>query len=77
MILNLGSSENKGKSVHPKELTGWHVDRDFFRHFLDSPEQGLLVIPLFSDIDFNGRGTFIAPESVGKIATHLVRRYFP
>lgn len=72
MVVNLGSEKNEGRSIHPRDSPGWHVDGDFFRHFLDSPEQGLLVIPLFSDIDVNGGGTFIAPKSIGKIATHLV-----
>jgi hypothetical protein len=31
-------------------LIARHCDGDFFLHFLDSPEQGLLVIPLYSDI---------------------------
>jgi hypothetical protein len=42
----------------------WHKDGDFFRHFLDSPEQGLLTIVLWSDIEERGGGTFIAPDSV-------------
>jgi hypothetical protein len=47
----------------------WHKDGDFFRHFLDSPEQGLLVIGVFSDIEPRGGGTFIACDSIG----HVVR----
>ena len=27
----------------PASLTNWHVDGDFFVHFLDSPEQGQTV----------------------------------
>jgi hypothetical protein len=46
----------------------WHKDGDFFRHFLDSPEQGLLVIGIFSDIEPRGGGTFIACDSVGHVA---------
>ncbi|NHN35394.1 hypothetical protein [Paenibacillus agricola] len=30
--------------------TGWHYDGDFFTHYVDSLEQGLLVLCLFSDI---------------------------
>jgi len=49
----------------------WHKDGDFFRHFLDSPEQGLLVVALFSDIAERGGATSIACDSVGHIARFL------
>jgi len=49
----------------------WHKDGDFFRHFLDSPEQGLLVIGVFSDIAERGGGTYLACDSVGHIARFL------
>src|SRR5690606_26840367 len=29
------------------EAGGWHKDGDFFHHFLDSPEQGLLLIVIW------------------------------
>ena len=50
---------------------GWHVDGDFFRHFLDSPEQGLLTIVIWSDILPRSGGTFVAPDSVPLVARHL------
>lgn len=31
--------------------TGWHFDGNFFTHYVDSLEQGLLVLCLFSDIE--------------------------
>lgn len=77
LIVNLGSPENEGKELDPKKLSGWHVDGDFFVHFLDSPEQGLLVIPVFTEIVPNGGGTVVAPEGVGRIARHLVCLPFP
>ncbi|KAJ9608670.1 hypothetical protein H2200_006441 [Cladophialophora chaetospira] len=70
-IVNLGTKEHEGKEAHPKELEGWHVDGDFFVHFLDSPEQGLLVIPLFTDILPNGGGTWICSEGPEKIGKYL------
>jgi hypothetical protein len=70
-IVNLGTKEHAGKEADPKDLPGWHVDGDFFVHFLDSPEQGLLVIPLFTDILPNGGGTWICSEGIGKIARYL------
>ncbi|KAK9781951.1 hypothetical protein SCAR479_01822 [Seiridium cardinale] len=70
-IMNLGSPEGEGKPTPPKELDNWHVDGDFFVHYLDSPEQGLLVIPLFTDILPNGGGTMICPEAIPKLARWL------
>lgn len=53
-------------------LDGWHCDGDFFVHFLDSPEQGLLVIPLWSDIETKGGGTAVCGDGIKHIAQHLV-----
>jgi hypothetical protein len=50
---------------------GWHKDGDWFKHFLDSPEQGLLTIVIWSDILPKGGGTFVSPDSVGHIARYL------
>jgi len=72
-IVNLGTPELEGpdKYVDPKDLDNWHVDGDFFVHFLDSPEQALLVIPLFSDIKPRGGGTYISPDGIDLIAPYL------
>ena len=69
-IVNLGSVENEGNLVEPKDLTGWHVDGNFFTHFLDSPEQALLVIPCWSDVEENAGATVICtegPKLIGKL----------
>ncbi|ROT35675.1 hypothetical protein SODALDRAFT_328047 [Sodiomyces alkalinus F11] len=71
LIVNLGSDEYEGKETHPHELDNWHVDGDFFVHYLDSPEQALLVIPIFSDISPGGGGTMICPEGIPKVARYL------
>lgn len=50
------------------------IDTRYIRpqvHFLDSPEQALLVIPIFSDIKPRGGGTYICPEGIEKIAKLL------
>ncbi|KAI0338885.1 hypothetical protein BDW22DRAFT_1362183 [Trametopsis cervina] len=72
-IMNLGTPELEGedKYVHPHDFDNWHVDGDFFVHFLDSPEQALLVIPLFSEIKPRGGGTYICPEGVEGVARYL------
>jgi hypothetical protein len=58
----------QGPSAQSK---GWHKDGDFFRHFLDSPEQGLLTLVLWSDIEPRGGGTFVATDSVPVVAQRL------
>jgi hypothetical protein len=50
---------------------GWHKDGSYFRHFLDSREQALLTIVLWSAMRHQGGGTFIAPDSVRVIAKLL------
>ncbi|KAL2212945.1 hypothetical protein CC79DRAFT_2007 [Sarocladium strictum] len=70
-IVNLGSESSKGKVVGPRDLDNWHVDGDFFIHFLDSPEQGLLAIPVLSPIAQHGGGTYICPDGIGVVARHL------
>ncbi|KAJ7106184.1 hypothetical protein C8R44DRAFT_886076 [Mycena epipterygia] len=68
-IVNLGKEGQGG--VGFRELDNWHVDGDFFVHFLDSPEQALLVIPIFSDIAPSGGGTAICTDGIGVVARHL------
>jgi hypothetical protein len=70
-ICNFGKDEYVGQNIHPHTLDNWHVDGDFFKHFLDSPEQGMLIIPLYSDIAPGGGGTVICPDGMGIIAKHL------
>jgi len=54
------------------ESGGWHKDGDYFWHFLDSPEQALLVIVIWRDIGQHGGGTFIAPDSIKPVAEYLL-----
>lgn len=70
-IVNLGTPTGHNKVVKPQELDGWHVDGDFFVHYLDSPEQALLVIPLWTDIVAGGGGTMICPPAIEVVAKHL------
>jgi hypothetical protein len=81
LIVNLGSASKNcsydDEWNEPKDLRGWHVDGDSFFHFLNSPEQALLVIPLFSDIKPHGGGTIICPQGIPVIAKHLVSLFTP
>ncbi len=53
---------------------GWHKDGFMARHYLDSPEQALLVLVAWTDVQSKGGGTFIAPDSVGIVARYLAER---
>lgn len=70
-IVNLGTPSGHNTVIKPQELPGWHVDGDFFVHYLDSPEQALLVIPLWTDIVAGGGGTYICPRAIDVVAKHL------
>lgn len=54
------------------ESGGWHKDGDFFWHFLDSPEQGLLVIVVWRDIGPRGGGTYMAADSIKPVSEYLL-----
>jgi hypothetical protein len=71
-IVNLGvGAEDPWRPAGP-DTPGWHKDGDFFRHFLDSPEQGLLTVVLWSDVLPDGGGaTYLAADSVAPVARHL------
>jgi hypothetical protein len=74
-IVNLGDDTHTDTWEPPTaDAPGWHKDGDFFRHFLDSPEQGLLTIVLWSDVHPTGGATFVAADSVPVIAKYLVNR---
>ena len=73
-IVNFSLGADRAWQPPSADAPGWHVDGDFFRHFLDSPEQGLLTIVFWSDVAHEGGGTFAAPDSVGPIARFLASR---
>ncbi|MGW4644112.1 hypothetical protein ACWEN6_36730 [Sphaerisporangium sp. NPDC004334] len=50
---------------------GWHVDGNWFRHTIDAPRQGLLLIGLFSDIEPRGGGTIVSEGSHRRAARVL------
>jgi hypothetical protein len=73
LVVNLGDVEGSTQPLGPRELNGWHVDGDFFTHFLDSPEQALLVVPLLTDVEEGQGPTVGATDSIAHIAKYLVR----
>jgi len=70
-IANFHLGSNEPWQPPSVDISGWHKDGDAFRHFLDSPEQGLLTLMLFSDIAPRGGGTFVAPDSVPVVSRYL------
>jgi hypothetical protein len=70
-VINFHRGRDESWEPPSPRVNGWHVDGTFFRHFLDSPEQGLLVVPLFSDVEHRGGGTVYAADSVPVVARFL------
>jgi len=70
-IVNLWKDADRPWEPASPSSPGWHKDGDFFRHFLDSPEQGLLTLVLWSDVRHRGGATFVAADSVGPVARFL------
>jgi len=73
-IVNLSEGADRPWEPASARSPGWHKDGDFFRHFLDSPEQGLLTLVLWSDVRHQGGATFVAADSVGPVARYLAER---
>ncbi|MDQ2732490.1 MAG: hypothetical protein M3Y56_12590 [Armatimonadota bacterium] len=53
---------------------GWHWDGQHFRHFADSPDQGLLLLCMFSETGSHGGATLVADGSHFIVARHLASR---
>ena len=70
-IANLGVGDDRPWQPPSPAAGGWHKDGDFFRHFLDSPEQALLSLVLWTDMLPKGGGTFVAADSVPVVARFL------
>ena len=70
-IVNFNRGADKPWQPPSAASPGWHKDGSYFRHFLDSREQALLTIVLWSDMRHQGGGTFVAPDSVRVVARYL------
>lgn len=70
-VINFRDASDQAWTPPGPRLTGWHKDGNHFRHFLNSPEQGLLVLPLLSDVAARGGGTVLACDSVPLVARYL------
>lgn len=70
-IVNLHEGADRPWEPPSAQTKGWHKDGDFFRHFLDSPEQGLLTLVLWSDVRSQGGATLVAADSLPVVARFL------
>jgi len=74
LIVNIGSEYWEKTDIAPQELDNWHTDGDWFRHYLDSPEQALLVVTLFSDVNSRGGATYVSEDGLDYVAKWLYER---
>ena len=70
-IINFTVRANEPWQPPSAAAPGWHKDGDWFKHFLDGPEQGLLTIVIWSDIEPRSGGTFVASDSIAPVARFL------
>ena len=73
-IVNFRRGADQPWQAPSADLPGWHKDGSYFRHFLDSREQALLTVMLWSDVAPQGGGTFIARDSIPVVARYLADR---
>ena len=70
-IANLGEGADRPFAPPAPDGPYWHKDGGFFQHYLDSPEQALLVLVAWTDVQSQGGATFIAPDSIEVVARYL------
>ncbi|KAG8355726.1 hypothetical protein FVEN_g6441 [Fusarium venenatum] len=70
-IVNLGDAVYEGKETPLEDLDVFHVDGQFFVHYLDSTDQAILCVPLWTDVLPGGGPTALCPGSVATIAKWL------
>jgi hypothetical protein len=70
-IVNFNDGADRKWQAPTPSAKGWHKDGDFFMHFLDSPEQALLTVVLWSEVVPRGGATFLACDSVPHVARYL------
>ncbi|RSH89876.1 hypothetical protein EHS25_001862 [Saitozyma podzolica] len=64
-VCNFGSAERTSQVEEPvKSRKTWHIDNDWFRHFLDSSNVALTVIHCFTDIPKRGGGTILCEDGL-------------
>ena len=72
VVSNLGMLDDPRWQPPAGKQPGWHKDGWHFRHFLNSPEQATVTVPLYSDIQPMSGGTYLAVDSIGPVARLLL-----
>ncbi len=72
VISNLGIPDDPRWQPPAVRQPGWHKDGWHFRHFLNSPEQAMVTVPLYSDVQPKSGGTYLALDSIGPVARLLL-----
>jgi len=73
-IANLGNKDyDPNGEIDPRTFDNWHVDGDWFRHFLDTECQALETLILWSDVDERGGPTYICPDGIKPVAEWLLQ----
>ncbi|KAI1341044.1 hypothetical protein F5Y15DRAFT_414167 [Xylariaceae sp. FL0016] len=70
-IVNLGDAAYEGRPTPFEDLDVFHVDGQFFVHYLDSTDQAILTVPLWTDVEAGGGPTALCPGTVGTVAKWL------
>ncbi len=73
VITNFGVEDHGEWRPPGRHQGGWHKDGWHFRHFLDSPEQGLLTVPIYTQVLKESGGTFLARDSIAPVARLLAK----
>jgi len=72
-IANLGNAAyDPNETIDPRTFDNWHVDGDWFRHFLDKECQALETLILWSDVEERGGPTYICPDGIKPVAKYLL-----
>ena len=72
VVSNLGIPDDPRWQPPAARQPGWHKDGWHFRHFLNSPEQALVTVPLYTDIHPKSGGTYLAVDSIRPVARLLM-----
>jgi len=67
LIVNVGSELTAGKRIHPRDTGDWHIDGDWFYHQVDSSDQALLTVCLYTDVVPDGGPTLICPKALPRV----------
>jgi len=71
LIVNVGSEHWRENEQHPRDTGNWHIDGDWFTHHLDSGDQALVVICLFTDVQPRGGPTLVCPAAIPAVCKWL------